>query len=372
MTDASSSLEHACAVARAGADEAETRRRLSPATVDALRRTGILRAYVPAAYGGPELDPLTVNSALEALGRADGAAGWCAMIAATTTSMACLLPPDGAAEVFGDPRGITGGAFAPTSTAVTVDGGLRITGRWMWGSGTDHCDWITGGVVTDRGEVRLCVLAAADVTVHDTWFSSGLRGTASGDFSCDGVVVPERRTMQPATSRRYVDNALSRFPMFTLLASGVAAVCLGIAQRAVDEIVTLAVAKTPAYSSKALAHQQMAQHDIGRAGAVVGAARAFLHDEVAGAWDEVGCGERPSVERRARIRAAASHAAEESARAVELAYRLGGGSSVFATNPLQRCLRDIHTATQHVQVGRRVFESLGRLMLGLDVDTATV
>ena len=178
--------------------------------------------------------------------------------------------------------------------------------------------------------------------------------------------------MRPGRGPRYVDGPVARFPMFNVLASGVASVCVGIAQRAVDEIVALAVGKRPAFASKTLAHQQMAQHDIGKATAVVGGARALLHDELAEAWAEVQRGDKPSVARRARIRSACSHAAEESARAVDLAYHLGGGSSVFSTNPLQRCFRDIHTATQHLMVGRRVHESLGRLLLGLEVDTGTL
>jgi alkylation response protein AidB-like acyl-CoA dehydrogenase len=132
------------------------------------------------------------------------------------------------------------------------------------------------------------------------------------------------------------------------------------------------VTKRPAFSSKTLADQQMTQHDIGRAAAIVDAARAYLFGELAAAWDEVRRGDKPSVQRRARIRAACSHAAQEAARAVDIAYHLGGGSSVFAGNQLQRCLRDVHTATQHLQVGRRMFESYGRLLLGLEVDTSTL
>jgi indole-3-acetate monooxygenase len=362
----------AAAVARANADEAETERRLTPATVEALNSTGVCQAYVPAVYGGPELDPLTVNAAIERVAIADGAAGWCTMIAATTTSIACLLPPDGAKEVFGTQGSIAGGAFAPTGTARMVDGGLDVDGRWSWGSGTDHSDWISAGVITDSGEMRLCFIARDAARFHDTWFSSGLRGTASGDFSLEHVFVPERHSFVVGAATRHVDVPVARFPMFNVLAAGVASVCLGIGQRAVDEIVELAVGKKPAFSSKTLASQQMAQHDIGRAAAIVDAARAYLFGELAAAWDEVQRGESPSLERRARIRAACSHAAQEAARAVDIAYHLGGGSAVFATNPLQRCFRDAHTATQHLQVGRRIFESYGRLLLGLEVDGSTL
>ncbi len=53
---------------------------------------------------------------------------------------------------------------------------------------------------------------------------------------------------------------------------------------------------------------------------------------------------------------------------IDLAYETGGGSSVFAANPLQRCFRDVHTATQHLMVSPRVLETVGRIRLGQDVD----
>ena len=317
---------------------------------------------------------MTVNTAIERVSTADGAAGWCTMIAATTTSIACLLPPDGAKEVFGDPAGVAGGAFAPTGTAMTDGDALRLTGRWSWGSGTDHSDWVSAGVITDTGEMRLCFVPHDEVTFHDTWFSSGLRGTGErrlqprGRRSCRSGArwLLARRT-------RHVEAPVARFPMFNVLAAGVASVCLGIAQRAVDEIVAACNRKgagvlqqdawrasrwrsttsvAPRRSSTPLAPTCSASSP--RRGTRCSAAIARA-SSVARASGRL-------LARRGGIRAGR----------VDIAYHLGGGSSVFASNPLQRCFRDIHTATQHMQVGRRIFESYGRLLMDWKWTRATL
>src|SRR5205823_8592286 len=88
--------------------------------------------------------------------------------------------------------------------------------------------------------------------------------------------VPQVRT--PAVR---VSAPLPTFPFFSFLAVGVAAVTLGIASRAVEEVEALAVVKTPEYSSTALAAQAGAQRDLATAEARLSAARAFLHAEVA-------------------------------------------------------------------------------------------
>jgi alkylation response protein AidB-like acyl-CoA dehydrogenase len=357
-------------VVRAHADQAEAERRLPSPVVDALVSAGLTRMCVPAVYAGPEADPMTMVEAIAAVAGADGSAGWCAMIASTTSSMASLLEPEFARQVYADPHIVTGGTFAPNGRGERVDGGHVVSGRWQWGSGTSHCQWILGGARTDSGEFHLMYAPADDVELVDTWYSSGLRGTGSGEFRFASVFVPDGHSLQPFAPHRYVDVPLARFPIFNLLAAGVAATTLGIARRAVDELVALALGKTPQFSSRSLAESALAQLDLARAEAALGAARAFLLDELDRSWQLVVAGSPVDESRRARVRIAAAHAAAESARAVDLAYHLGGGSSVFTDCPLQRCFRDVHTATQHLMVQPRVMEAAGKVLLGVDVDTS--
>jgi alkylation response protein AidB-like acyl-CoA dehydrogenase len=356
----------------AHADEGEELRRLPVATLEALRDAQLLRMCVPRAYGGPEADPVTLVRAIEAVAEADGAAGWCTMIASTTASLSMFLPPETARAIYGDPQVVTGGAFAPSGRGESIDGGFRVTGRWQWGSGTEHCQWIAGGTSCDDGTFRLAWFDAADVTFHDTWHVSGMRGTGSLDYSVDGAFVPVERTMQPMVGHRTIDSPLAAFPNFSLLASGVAAVSLGVGRRAIDELVALAAGKRPMFSSRTLAHSAYAQIEISRAEAALRSARAFLLGELAEAWEHAVAGGRVPVEARARIRLACVNAAEQAVRAADAAYTLGGGSSVFASNPLQRCLRDAHVATQHLQVAPKLHETLGKLLLGVEADTAAL
>ncbi|HSP27320.1 MAG TPA: acyl-CoA dehydrogenase family protein, partial [Ilumatobacteraceae bacterium] len=203
----------------AHADDGERIRRLPMATVKALSDAELMRMCVPAAYGGPEVDPVTLVEAIEAVAHSDGGAGWCTMIASTTSSMASLLPEAAAREIYGDRTSITGGVFAPNGKGetTTVDGvdGFSVTGRWAWGSGTQHCRWVLGGALCDDGTFRLCWFSQSDVTVHDTWYTTGMRGSGSLDYSVTDAFVPAVRTIQPAVTRPVVRTPLSQFPNFT-------------------------------------------------------------------------------------------------------------------------------------------------------------
>ncbi len=358
----------------ANADDAERIRRLPLPTVKALGDASLMRMCVPHAYGGPEIDPVTMVEAIEQVAHSDGAAGWCTMIASTTSSMASFLPEEAAREIYGDPTSITGGVFAPNGkgVATVVDGvdGFSVTGRWAWGSGTQHCRWVLGGVLCDDGTFRLCWFDQSEVSFHDTWHTSGMRGSGSLDYSVDGVFVPATRTIQPSVTRPVVVTPLSHFPNFTLLAAGVSAVGLGVGRRALDELVDLAQGKKPQYSSKTLAQSAFTQIELARAEGELRAARAFLLHELGSAWALAVAGDEVSVAARTGIRLAATHAASVGARVADVAFTLAGGTAVYDTSVLGRCLRDAHVVTQHIQTAPKLNETIGRLLLGLEVDTS--
>lgn len=287
--------------------------------------------------------------------------------------LAGLLPGAGiGGGHVSDPQVVAGGVFAPNGVGVVGGDTVRVTGRWQWGSGTQHCRWIVGGTHCDDDTFRLCWFPAADVTFHDTWHSSGLRGTGSLDFSVADAVVPVAHTFRPGITRPQCPGALGRFPNFALLAAGVAAVALGIGRHALDELAAMAAGKRPLFSSRSLAASPYTQIQLATAEAELRAARAFLLDEVSRAWDTVTLGSRVDIPTRAAIRLAAVHATQAAVGATDAAYTLAGGTSVYSSNELQRCLRDVHVTTQHLMVAPKLRETLGRILLGQDTDTSTL
>jgi indole-3-acetate monooxygenase len=363
-----SAAQEGVALLSGSSQQHETERHLSEQTVAFLKSLDILRAYVPRNYGGPEHDPISVISTIQALSAADGASGWCATIASLTSHIAGCLEPATAQLVFGSRDSVVCGAYAPSGRAAVTPDGYDVSGRWAWGSGLSLATWMTGGTICDDRSARHMFFPRSAVTVHDTWKSSGLRGTASHDFSVETLRVDRDLSVDLAKPQVQVDAPVSRMPLFVLFSGGVAAVMLGIADRAIDELRQLATLKKPAQSSKPLAESQVAQIDIARAEALVRSAQSYLHDIVNQAWECVLNGDRVPTELRVQARLAATLAGEQACAAVDLCYKAGGGTAVYETSPLQRCFRDVHTAAAHIMVSTRTYESVGRLRFGLSID----
>src|SRR5207249_6925283 len=328
---------------RAAAGRIEHDRRLPLDLVRALTDAGVFRMCVPRSCAGGEADPATMVRVLETIARADGSAGWSAMIGATSGVASAYLPLDAACEIYGPPDAISGGAFAPQGRAIPVTGGYRVTGRWAFASGCEHCTWLMGGcVVTDDAPARglpasrLMLFPAPTARIIDTWTVAGLRGTGSHDIAVDDAFVPAAHSFSLVSDRPLHEGPLYAFPVFGLLALGIASVALGIARAAIDELVRLAGTKTPTGSRRLLAERPIVQAELAQAEAILAAARAFVFDTVGEAWERA-CGEGAiDLRQRARLRLAATHAAISAARAVDLMYNAGGGSVVYATSPLQR------------------------------------
>src|SRR5262249_44867562 len=149
----------------------------------------------------------------------------------------------------------------------------RATGRWAFGSGSEHCSWLLGGcVVIDGGkpvllgrgvpDSRMMLFRASDVRILDTWTVSGLRGTGSHDLEVADVFVPAERAVSLITDRPRAEGPLFRFPVFGLLALGIAAVATGIARAAIDALVDIAGAKTPTGSKRLLGERAVIQLQV--------------------------------------------------------------------------------------------------------------
>src|SRR4051794_5702061 len=360
---------------------AERGRRLTKRVVDACIDAGFFRLCVPRSIGGGECHPGTLASVCEELGRADAAAGWCVAVTSTSGMLAAYLDEPAAREIYEPARNVSGGVFAPKGRAVPDGDELVVTGRWPFASGIDHCDWLMGGcLVMDgdaprvldggRPEIRLVLFPAAEMEVIDTWHVSGLRGTGSHDMAVTEARAPAARSASLFTDRPREQGPLYGFPAFGLLALAIAGVTLGIGRAAIDDLVELAVDKTPTAGRRSLADRATTQAEIARADAGLRAARAFLHEAIGQAWEEASTGGEVGVERRARLRMASTNSAAAAATAVDVAYGLGGGTSIYETSPLQRRFRDVHAATQHMLVAPATWELTGRLLLGLETDTA--
>jgi indole-3-acetate monooxygenase len=368
----------------AASDEIDRGRRIPPHIAQAMKDAGVFGMAMPRNWGGPELDPLTQFRVIEALAMADGSVGWCAMIGCDGGYVTAFLDQDVARAMYPDVLVATCAAATTTGRAVRVSRGYRVSGRFPFVSGCQHCEWVwLGCIVVDDvvplvdgngvPETRQCLLRWSQCEILDTWHTTGLRGTGSNDVVVRDEFVEEAHTFSfqdPELIKR--GGPLYSFP-FLFIAKGPAP-ALGITRHALDALIGSAAAK-PARrytlgerieAPKMLRDDVYVQEAVGRAETVLAAARAYYFNVMGELWATLLDGRQPSDRQLALFTTAYPHVVGACVDVVQLVYKAAGGGAVYQKGPLDRCLRDVLTMNQHVVGTLRTYEMAGRRLLGLE------
>jgi indole-3-acetate monooxygenase len=369
-------------IIRAHSEEAERERRLSQPVLKALQETGLLRMAAPRSLGGLETDPVTRALVVEEIGRHDSAAAWTLENPLDWAFNCCRLPDEGAEEIYsGGVDILIAGQFGRPLHATSTDGGYRISGRAPFVSNCYDADWMLSTVLVDEDsaagepEERMVYFPREECEIIDTWDVMGMRGTGSNDISVTDVYVPKSRTFpmvpdfEPGS---HYQGPLYRLPLAGVLATGIPTPMLGVARRALDEVTDLARTKTPVASSSPLKERASAQVQLGRAEAILRSGRLLLLDGLSEAWRRCLDGKPHSLEQKADLLLAMAHAMSTAVQAVELACSIAGTTAFRATNPLERCFRDVQTMRHHVWASEQRYGTFGQVYLGVRPDFPVV
>lgn len=362
------------------AELTDSLRRLPDEVVAALRQTGLCRLMVPRRLGGYETSIRTYITVMAELGRGCGSTAWVASLINVCAWLAALFPERAQRDVWGsDPDAWIAGSLAPSGVATPVEGGWRVTGRWPWASGSLHAQWVACGIhmndaTGQMSNLGLSLMPANEVTIEDTWFMAGMKGTGSNTITATDVFVPEHRFLPyPAAfsgvyRTEHTDEATYRaafVPVTILILIGAQ---LGVARAALE--LAIGRAGTRGITHTTFGRQsESAGFQILVADAAIKIDTAWLHAmRAADDLDRDAVADRhPDLTARARMRLDAALAAKYCREAIELLVQAHGTSSLADSNRMQRLWRDAHVASHHAITEWQVnLEIYGKALLGVE------
>ena len=366
----------------ANAAECEKLRRPVDEVWNAIRKTGCFYHFVPKRYGGLEFDVDTFIDAMLPIAEGCASTGWVTAFCVEHNWMASHFPEQFQDETFGGrfPYIIAPGATMPPGVAEPVAGGYRLSGRWKWGTGVMHADWVlVTGMIPGEKPPRQLFLAmpVEEVRVIDTWRMDGMIGTGSNDIVCEGLFVPEHRVIDMGQMRDgstpgaklHAHNPAYRMPMTPFLAVTAAIAAVGAARAACDHFkerigVRMVYGTATRQVEKPAAHMR-----LGEARALAEAAETLIRTV---ARRNVALTERGDVttEERVSMRAQVALAMRMCRDAVRVLCEGAGSSAHALDNPLQRALRDVNVMSSHIVYDFDAATELqGRVLAGLEPNT---
>jgi 3-hydroxy-9,10-secoandrosta-1,3,5(10)-triene-9,17-dione monooxygenase len=358
------------------ASESERLRRPSDVAIEALRDSGVLEMMVPKMFGGLELDLDTFLEVGLALGEGDASLAWIATFYIEHNWILCQFPERFQRELYSDRSSILApAALAPNGIAERVDGGFRLNGRWQWGTGVMHAEWVLVGARVDSEsgtpDFRFLALPRDEVEVEDVWFVDGMSGTGSNDILVEGAIVPEERSVSlldmsegKAHGATLHAGPLYRTPMLPILCLAASMPAVGQARAAVNAFRNRIQERVLVSSGSRQMESPAAQMRLARAEIEARQAEGLLREVVA---DVRRSRNAATVADRARWSAAAAFAVDQSKRVLLSLAEASGASAHFRKDPLQRAVRDVNTLSCHMifDLDKRL-EIHGRTLLGLE------
>ena len=365
----------------AASRDIETARELPPSLLTMLHDARLFRLLLPEELDGDELDPVTLSKVTEIIAAQDASTAWCLGQGAGCAMAAAFLDPVIAKDVFGPSNAVLAWGAGIQGKATAVDGGYRVSGRWTFASGSRHATWLGAHSyifeadgsprmgANGRQINRTALLQRDQASIDDDWHVVGLRGTGSDSYTVKDLFVPEEYTLDRENKDELrVTTNVYQLSTIQVFAAAFAGVMLGIARGMIDDVRALAMKKTPRGAASSLLDSQMFQAQFAELTARHGAARSFLHETLNTTWEDIHGAKTLTLEQRAAIRLATTHAINQGVELTNEAYRLAGQNAIFQDATFERRLRDANAASQQVQARKSHYVTVGRVMLGLEPD----
>ncbi len=368
---------------RERADEAERLRVVPDANIKELEETGFFKLLQPRRFDGLEADPVDFYTAVRDIASACGSTGWVSSVVGVHPWQVALFSDEAQQAVWGEDTATRlSSSYAPTGKAVVTDGGYRLSGKWSFSSGADHCSWVLlGGLVLDGDgnvvDFKTFMLPRPDYTINDVWHMVGLSGTGSNDVVVDDVFVPEAFTLSmgetgscrgPGQAQNTSD--LYKLPFHSIFTGTITTPIIGMAMGAYAEHVEMQQQRSrAAYLGEKASKDPFAMVRIARASSEIDAAWALLVGNIREEQAHVARGEQIPLRLRLKVRRDQVIGSQRAIDAIDELFEASGGRALAQGTYLQRAWRDAHAGRVHAANDpERALQMFGAHEFGHKVD----
>ncbi|MGC1677990.1 MAG: acyl-CoA dehydrogenase family protein [Candidatus Binataceae bacterium] len=356
-------------------------RRLSDRTWKLLLDGGFLRALQPARFGGGEVSLVEFVDATIEISRVSPSAGWVAGVIGVHPWQLALFSDKAQQEMWSEnPATMHSSSYNPTGKAEKVAGGYKISGRWSFSTGCDHCRGVMLGAICGSREIagnqvrdfRSFLLTRDQYQIEDNWHVAGLKGTGSKDIVVEETFVPDYRTQShldyainaPLPGQEVNPGPLYRLPWSVVFNMALAASALGSARGFVDAW-TAASRDRKLNSGGRSADDAIIQQRLAEAVWYLDASGARIRADAIELWQMAEAREPASMQIRARMRWNMNRGCELVGKAVGDLFRTASGRSIFLEHPLQRRFQDVQAALGHAYLqADPLARAVGGMLLG--------
>jgi indole-3-acetate monooxygenase len=318
---------------------------------------GWFKLFVPEAYGGLGLSLPQGVRLEESIAWIDGSLGWVVTLCTGASWFVGFLQDALIRELLADRAVCFAGSGAPTGIAEVVEGGFRVSGDWLYATGSHHATVFTANcVIYEHGaarldaagapEVRPFVFLRDEVTLRPAWKAIGMVATASHAFTVKELDVPASRCFRIDGRFATLTDVVYQYPFQPLAETTLAANHAGMAMRFID-LCEVQFFERPRYSRSHTPEQGvMLEEKIVWARLTLDSCRADFYSVLDRSWGQCREGEMPDAMLE-EVGQVSRQLARTSLEVVDRLYPFAGLRAADPETEINRVWRNLHTASQH-------------------------
>lgn len=346
-------------------------------TVAEMKKAGLFRVLQPAAYGGYEMNPETFFDVQMTLARACMSTAWIYGVIGVHNWQLGLFDKRAQEDVWGkDTNVLISSSYMPKAKVTPAEGGYRISGRWGFSSGVDHCDWLfLGGLIPAKDgklDYVTFLVPKSDAKTLYVWDTIGLCGTGSHDVEVLNAFVPEyrvHRSRDGAASSspglEFNKSPVFRYPFGQIFTRAVSTSAIGALEGALEEFRAGISQRVGTNDGARTALDPNAQSVAGETEAAIDDLKLSLRNQFETIGRYVNAGEEVPMELRLKFRFKAAEAADRCAKLITRMFYSSGAQGIYNGNLIARTFKDIHTGRTHVANNADKFgRNLGATLFG--------
>ncbi len=361
---------------RAATCEADNK--VADATIAEFQEAGFFKILQPRRFGGYEMDVETFYDVQMKVAEGCMSSAWVLGVVAVHNWQLALFAPEAQDDVWAkDPTTLISSSYMPKAQVTPVDGGYRISGRWGFSSGVDHCEWaFLGGLVPDPEtgvpDFWTFLVPREDFIIHHCWNTIGLAGTGSHDVEVKDAFVPAHRTHRSkdgfaATNPGAKSNPgwLYKLPFGQVFVRAVSSSSIGALQGALDFFIENGAKRKSNNSGASSASDPDVLVLIAEVQAAIDEMKCVLMRNFAVLNEFARAGQQADIDTRLRFRFQSAQIAGRCGELITRMYHLGGADGISRGNVIARTFCDIHTGRTHVANNpNAVGRNIGNVVLG--------
>ncbi len=210
--------------------------KLTQKEIDLLFEHKLFKCFLSEKVNGLGLTIPQTLSIIEDASYLNGSLGWLIQIGNGGNYFLTNFEEKKGLDLFSKKNAVIAGSGTATSNATLVDGGVIVSGKWKFCSGSEYATLFTVTFnMGDSEEIKSGIIPREHIKILEDWKTVGMKNTSTNSIEIENVFIPNDHIFNVYEKKSFLDEPVFNLPFIIYAQAFFISVAFGIFKRLIDE-----------------------------------------------------------------------------------------------------------------------------------------